>query len=265
MTKKAWYTGIAAVGVAVLLAAAWLPKMHAAKRAAAGAVSVGSDDIGGVVTSSKGPEAGVWVIAETTDLPTKYVKIVVTDDSGRYLVPELPKANYKVWVRGYGLVDSSPVQATPGKDVDLTAKIAPDATSGGAILSGGLLVFAAEAAGEERFSGNRADRQRHRAGDEEPGPVDRSGEGEQLRSVPPDRRQGHARTRAGAGAFRYLRGGLGTPRGFGASGLADERRACAHGARSARWECMRTGPTGSPRANIRSRRRRGRRASSATS
>ncbi len=127
MTNKAGYTGIAAVGVAVLLAAAWMPKMHAGKRVAAGVVSVGSDDIGGVVTSSKGPEAGVWVIAETTDLPTKYVKIVVTDDNGRYLVPELPKANYKIWVRGYGLVDSSPVQAAPGKDVDLTAKIAPDA------------------------------------------------------------------------------------------------------------------------------------------
>ena len=51
-----------------------------------------------------GPEAGVWVIAETTDLPTKFAKIVVTDDQGRYLLPELPKARYKVWVRGYGLV-----------------------------------------------------------------------------------------------------------------------------------------------------------------
>ena len=125
MTKNVWCTGILVAGVAVLLGMG-LPKLHAAKRAA-GAVNVSSDDIGGVVTSSQGPEAGVWVIAETTDLPTKYVKIVVTDDHGRYLVPELPKANYKVWVRGYGLVDSSPVQAAPGKDVDLTATIAPDA------------------------------------------------------------------------------------------------------------------------------------------
>src|SRR5262247_1660762 len=68
------------------------------------AVSIDNDDIGGVVTSAKGPEAGVWVIAETTDLPTKLVKIVVTDDAGRYVVPDLPKANYSVWVRGYGLV-----------------------------------------------------------------------------------------------------------------------------------------------------------------
>ena len=75
------------------------------------AVSVNNDDIGGVVTSAKGPEAGVWVIAETSDLPTRYRKIVVTDDAGRYMLPDLPKANYKVWVRGYGLVDSKKVDA----------------------------------------------------------------------------------------------------------------------------------------------------------
>jgi hypothetical protein len=90
-------------------------------------VAVDADDIGGVVTDSKGPEAGVWVIAETTELPTKFRKIVVTDDAGRYLLPELPKATYKIWVRGYGLVDSKPVEATPGKTLALTAVIAPNA------------------------------------------------------------------------------------------------------------------------------------------
>ena len=75
-----------------------------AARQAADQISIDSTDIGGVVTSSKGPEAGVWVIAETSDLPTKFRKIVVTDDRGRYLLPELPKANYKVWVRGYGQI-----------------------------------------------------------------------------------------------------------------------------------------------------------------
>ena len=69
-------------------------------------VAIDPDDIGGVVTSSKGPEAGVWVIAETTDLPTKFARIVVTDDRGRYVVPDLPRATYQVFVRGYGLVDS---------------------------------------------------------------------------------------------------------------------------------------------------------------
>jgi hypothetical protein len=63
-----------------------------------GQVAVDADDIAGVVTGSKGPEAGVWVIAETTDLPTRLIKSVVTDDQGRYLVPDLPKASYNVWV-----------------------------------------------------------------------------------------------------------------------------------------------------------------------
>ena len=65
--------------------------------------------ISGTVRSEKGPEAGVWVIAETNDLQTKFIKIVVTDDQGRYVLPDLPAANYKVCVRGYGLVDSTPV------------------------------------------------------------------------------------------------------------------------------------------------------------
>lgn len=59
-------------------------------------VRMDADDIGGVVTGANGPEPGVWVIAETNDLPTKYAKIVVTDDQGRYLLPDLPKANYTV-------------------------------------------------------------------------------------------------------------------------------------------------------------------------
>ena len=88
-------------------------------------VTVDADNIGGVVTSANGPEAGVWVIAETTDFQTKFRKIVVTDDRGRYLIPDLPKANYKIWVRGYGLVDSNPVDAAPGKPLSLRAVVAP--------------------------------------------------------------------------------------------------------------------------------------------
>jgi len=76
----------------------------------AGPVRVDTDDIGGVVAGPKGPEAGLWVIAETTELPTKFDKTVVTDDRGRYLIPDLPKAIYNVWVRGYGLIDSKKVQ-----------------------------------------------------------------------------------------------------------------------------------------------------------
>jgi hypothetical protein len=86
---------------------------------------IGGSDLAGVVTSANGPEAGVWVIAETTDLPTKFAKIVVTDERGRYLIPELPKASYDVWVRGYGLVDSPKVRVAPGRIMDLRALVAP--------------------------------------------------------------------------------------------------------------------------------------------
>src|SRR5438045_7241894 len=80
--------------------------------------------IRGVVTNGKTAEAGVWVIAETEDLPTKFAKIVVTDERGRFLIPELPKADYRVWVRGYGLVDSKKVKAKPGALLRLKASVA---------------------------------------------------------------------------------------------------------------------------------------------
>ena len=91
------------------------------------AIPIDADDIAGVVSGPRGPEAGVWVLAETGDLPTKFVRIVVTDDQGRYLVPDLPTASYRVWTRGYGLVDSEKVQATPGSQLALKAVPAPDA------------------------------------------------------------------------------------------------------------------------------------------
>ena len=96
---------IAATAVALSVMSLW---------AQAAGVKVGKQDLGGVVTGPSGPEAGVWVIAETKDLPTKFAKVVVTDDKGRYLLPEMPSAEYQVWVRGYGLVDSVKVAARPG-------------------------------------------------------------------------------------------------------------------------------------------------------
>jgi len=111
-----------AVG-SVLMAS--LPWVNAQQRSAA-TVAIDPDDIGGVVTSSKGPEAGVWVIAETSELPTKFARIVVTDDQGRYVLPDLPRANYQVFVRGYGLVDSARVGAKPGQHLDLKAVVAPE-------------------------------------------------------------------------------------------------------------------------------------------
>src|SRR5216683_1956242 len=115
---------VAAIAVAAFLN---IPSAQLnAQQAANPAIKVGANDIGGVVTGPSGPEAGVWVIAETTELGTKMAKMVVTDDQGRYLLPDLPKANYSVWVRGYGLVDSPKVQATPGKLLNLTAVVAPN-------------------------------------------------------------------------------------------------------------------------------------------
>ena len=110
-------------GISLVLAACQVPP------GASQGAGIGEGDLAGVVTSANGPEAGVWVIAETNDLPTKFAKIVVTDDRGRYLIPELPKANYSVWVRGYGLVDSPKLQAPPGRTLDLTAVTAPSAAA----------------------------------------------------------------------------------------------------------------------------------------
>ena len=90
-------------------------------------IEIDADDIGGVVTSAQGPEAGVWVIAETTDLPTRFIRIVATDDQGRYVLPDLPDASYELFVRGYGLVDSPRVAATPGHMLDLEGVVAPNA------------------------------------------------------------------------------------------------------------------------------------------
>jgi hypothetical protein len=118
---------LVALGIAVLLAL-WPARLSALQSPDA-AVRIGDADLGGVVTGADGPEAGVWVIAETTDLPTKFAKIVVTDDQGRYVMPDLPKARYHVWVRGYGLVDSPRVQAEPGKLLNLKAVVAPNAAA----------------------------------------------------------------------------------------------------------------------------------------
>jgi hypothetical protein len=120
---KLLYLGMIAIGMGSFLIAAPVPL--GSQQGGGTAVRIDNDDIGGVVRSANGPEAGVWVIAETTDLPTKYAKIVVTDDLGRYVIPDLPKANYNIWVRGYGLIDGPKARATPGKMVNLKAVTAP--------------------------------------------------------------------------------------------------------------------------------------------
>src|SRR3989304_5244948 len=119
MSRSVFYPVILGGVVAVFLAGSSAGTGARQLASAAVRVDVDNDDIGGVVTGPRGPEAGVWVIAETRDLPTKFVTIVVTDDAGRYLLPDLPPAPYSVWVRGYGLVDSPKVQACPGRRVNL--------------------------------------------------------------------------------------------------------------------------------------------------
>ena len=123
MTRKDLYFSVAAIALAAFLGVPAMPAQ--AQQTAQSAVAIDGDDIGGVVTSPKGPEAGVWVIAETNDLPTKFARIVVTDDQGRYVIPDLPSANYQVWVRGYGLVDSPKMRAKPGQHLNLAATPAP--------------------------------------------------------------------------------------------------------------------------------------------
>src|SRR5689334_1070903 len=114
------------LGAVIVAAALGLSFKVAAQQGGSASVAIDGDDIGGVVASAKGAEAGVWVIAETTDLPTKFARMVVTDDQGRYVVPDLPQASYQVFVRGYGLVDSSRVTAKRGQRLDLKGVVAPD-------------------------------------------------------------------------------------------------------------------------------------------
>src|SRR5580700_3370394 len=113
---------------AAVLLVGMLVSPRAQSQSDAAAVPIGAKDIGGVVSSPQGREAGVWVIAETTELPTQFRRIVVTDDQGRYLVPDLPQADYSVWVRGYALVDSPKMRAKPGQRLDLATASAPGAT-----------------------------------------------------------------------------------------------------------------------------------------
>ena len=136
----------------VLAALATLAVLTACEPAA-DAPSTDATDISGVVTGANGPEAGVWVIAETLDLPTRFARIVVTDDEGRYLIPDLPDASYDVWVRGYGLADSEKVRVSPGTDLDLTAVPAPDARAAAEYYPAGYWLSLLQVPEEHEFPG----------------------------------------------------------------------------------------------------------------
>jgi hypothetical protein len=113
--------------------------------------------ISGVVKSSRGPEAGVWVIAETTELKTPFVKIVVTGDDGRYVLPQLPTATYNVWVRGYGLVDSPRVEGRPGDTaLDLTATLASSPAEAAKVYPGDYWLSLLRPPAKSEFPGTGA-------------------------------------------------------------------------------------------------------------
>jgi hypothetical protein len=145
-------TSIRSLGVASTIAA-FVALGAAALPSHTPTVRVGADDIGGVVTGPRGPEAGVWVIAETNDLPTKFVRIVVTDDQGRYLIPDLPKATYSVWVRGYGLVDSPKSTSSIGQSLALNAVPAPTARAAAAYYPAGYWLSLLRVPDKSQFPG----------------------------------------------------------------------------------------------------------------
>ena len=261
--KTSLYLSVAAIGVAVLLSTP-TAQLRAQQSAPPG-VSIGDGDLGGVVSGPNGPEAGVWVIAETTDLPTKFVKIVVTDDQGRYVLPESAE----------GQLQRLGARLRPGRFAQDRDRARQDPQPhrgagaergrGGGILSGDLLVCDAQDSGQERVPGHRAERQRHAGQDEEPGAVARRGQDQWLLRLPSARQQGDAHDPEGARHIRELGRGLGAahPVRAGAGQHGARHRPARHA--SARSSCSPTGPTGSPPANCRPPSRRVRRASSATS
>ena len=213
--KGKLYLSVAAVSIAGCIAFSQL--------GAQTAIPIKKTDIGGVVTGPNGPEAGVWVIAETHDLPTRFAKMVVTDDQGRYVVPDLPKAKYTVWVRGYGLADSAKVEAEPGKQLNLKAVPAANAAEAAKVLSGDLLVFDAE--DSRRRSVRRP--QRH-SGQGQADRLAQRHEEQRLRRLPSARQARHAHAAEGTRRIQNLGRSLGAPRairpGRPADGQLDRRR-----------------------------------------
>lgn len=152
-------SSVAVVVASALLWAAWAHGAQGAQGAqgAPGGVTIDRDDIGGVVRGASGPEAGVWVIAETSDLPTKFARMVVTDDQGRYLLPDLPQATYDVWVRGYGLVDSPKRRSAPGATLNLQASPAPNPRAAAEYYPAGYWYSLLRVPAESEFPGTGAE------------------------------------------------------------------------------------------------------------
>ena len=90
-------------------------------------MAIDADDIGGVVTSANGPEARR--VGDRGN--ARFAGAIHQDRRHRRSraatsCPICRAANYSVWVRGYGLVDSAKVTAKPGQQLNLTATVAPN-------------------------------------------------------------------------------------------------------------------------------------------
>ena len=154
--KRFYLSTVAAIGLAALLA----PVQAGAQTA----VAIDNDDIGGVVTGPNGPEAGVWVIAETNDLADP----VHAQRGHRRSGPLRGARPAEGQVQGLG----ARLRARRFPEGRCRARQAaqshrrgrPERGRGGAILSGDLLVFDAEDSGrgpvrrQERHPGRSAGR-----------------------------------------------------------------------------------------------------------
>jgi hypothetical protein len=107
MNTAAMLAGLTIAGIAGVATLAAQPALSNPTQA-----TIDNDDIGGTVTSRFGPEGSGSLQRRRISEP-EFAKMVVTDDLGRFVMPDLPKANYQVWVRGYGLVDSPKTSTSP--------------------------------------------------------------------------------------------------------------------------------------------------------
>ena len=251
-------------GLTLAVGVAWTGILVAQAQQPA-AVAVDADDIGGVVTGAKGPEAGVWVIAETGTADSiredrRHRRSRPVPDPGpaegelRRLGPRLRPRRFR---EGQG-------HARPHPGLDRESRAEPARRR--AVLPRRLLGVDDQLPRHERVP--RQGRQRRRRDGHEPGSVRLPREvGRHLGSCFTCHQFGDKATREtpkSLGTFanshdawlrRIQSGQVGRRHG-------EDVQHARHPARPSR--CSQTGRTGSPRASCR-RRRRDRRASSGTS
>ena len=218
------------------------------------AVAIDNDDIGGVVTGrarARGGRLGDRGNQRPADPPHQEASSPTI--GGAILVPDLPKANYDVWVRGYGLVDSPKVKATPGKTVNLKAVAAPDKKAAAQYYPAQYWFSLLQMPPKSDFPGT---------GDTGNGiaPNIRS-QGEWIRQVVNTdgctgcHQMGGPATRAIPksilGESADSKAAWDQRIQVGQAGGGHERALHAGRPRSARWRCTRTGPIGSPPASCR--------------